>query len=289
LLKHGRPRAAIDCLARLVRDSKPLDRTRAVDALLASVSSAEPIVSLHSHHLISVIQALQNDPATSEDDLFRVEWAYLPILDKYNRAAPRALESRLASDPAFFSELIRMVYRSSKEGPTDVEPTEEQKAIAQNAYRLLHEWKTVPGMTANGEFRGEEIAKWMNAVKDADSGHLEVALHQAGSVLIHCPADSDGLWMHRSVAEVLNREDMAELRRGYSLAIYNSRGAHFVDPTGKPERQLAHKYDQQAEDIENAGYHRLAATLREGAEFYRHEAEQLIARSSAEQSEENEG
>lgn len=44
--------------------------------------------------------------------------------------------------------------------------------------------------------------------------------------------------MHRDIAGVLNREDMTELRAGYSIAIYNSRGVHNVDPTGKPEQQL---------------------------------------------------
>jgi len=93
--------------------------------------------------------------------------------------------------------------------------------------------------------------------------------------------------MHRSVAALLNREEMAELRRGYSLATYNSRGAHWVDPTGAPEKRLAEDYDHKAESIENAGYHRLAATLREIADTYRREAEQIVAESRSEQSPED--
>jgi hypothetical protein len=60
------------------------------------------------------------------------------------------------------------------------------------------------------------------------------------------------------------------------MAIHNSRGAHHVDPTGKPEKDLAVKYRDQAEEMEDAGFHRLAATLRGVAESYDREAERIV-------------
>ena len=54
----------------------------------------------------------------------------------YNDASPKLLENRLASDPVFFSEVISIVYRSKDELKTDTEPTESQRSIAENAYRL---------------------------------------------------------------------------------------------------------------------------------------------------------
>ncbi|QOJ16069.1 MAG: hypothetical protein HRU76_01280 [Phycisphaeraceae bacterium] len=41
-------------------------------------------------------------------------------------------------------------------------------------------------------------------------------------MLIHSPADPNGLWIHRAIAGALNRDDMAELRRGCCAGIYNS-------------------------------------------------------------------
>lgn len=284
LMDVGRPRAAIDCLARQIRDGAPVNGPVTIDALLAAIGSDEPIYSLHSHHVTSLIEALQQAPEAPKDRLLQVEWAYLPLLDRYGEANPRTLEMTLASDPEFFSSIIRMVYRSKNDDAD--EPSEDKKALAQNAYRLLQEWKTVPGSGANGEFCGADLESWMASVKQSaeGTGHLGVALHQAGSVLIHSPKDPEGLWMHRSVAALLNREEMVELRRGYSLATYNSRGVHWVDPTGAPEKRLAEDYDHKAESIENAGYHRLAATLREIADTYRREAEQIMAESRSEQS-----
>ena len=67
------------------------------------------------------------------------------------------------------------------------------------------------------------------------------------------------------------------MRNGFSTGTYNSRGMHSMDPTGKPERELAEQYRQKAEDVENAGYQRLAVTLRKLADSYDRDAERIIA------------
>jgi rubrerythrin len=51
---------------------------------------------------------------------------------------------------------------------------------------------------------------------------------------------------------------------------------HIVDPSGKPELELSEKYKKQAEDAENAGYQRLASTLRQLADSYANEARRII-------------
>jgi len=284
LIEYDRPRAAADCLARIVREKQPLDKDQAIKALILSVSSQEPINSLHADYMVTIIKALQDDPTTNQDDLLKVEWAYLPLLNKYSGAAPKLLENRLASDPETFCEMIRLVFRSDRETATGAEELPTNQEVAQNAYRLLREWKTVPGQVAGHEFRGTAFKKWILAVKESceASGHLTVALLQAGEVLIHCPPDPDGLWMHRDVADLLDAQDMDALRRGYSVGIFNSRGAHSVDPSGQEERNLAQRYRTRAEEIEDAGYPRIAAMLRDVADGYDREAEQVVAWHKAE-------
>lgn len=68
------------------------------------------------------------------------------------------------------------------------------------------------------------------------------------------------------------------MRIGFRTELYNSRGMYDVDPTGAPERELAIKYRSQGEAIENAGYHRLATTLRELAASYEREADSVASR-----------
>ena len=201
------------------------------------------------------------------------------MLDGHRGVSPKLLERRLASEAEFFCEAIRLMFRSRNKDADDKEPTEEQKNLAANVYRLLHQWKIPPGTLPDGDFSPRQLQSWLETVKSEckNSGHLEVALSQIGQVLIHTPPDPDGLWIHQAVAEVLNTKDAEEMRRGFYTGVFNSRGVHGVDPTGSPEKELAAKYKQQADDVENYGYHRLATTLRGLADSYSREADRVIA------------
>lgn len=278
LIEHGRPHAAINCLDRMRHDEQPIDTDQCIRALLAAVSSNEPSSAMDGYHIVELIKFLQAEPSVNQDDLFRVEWAYVPLLDRHRGAAPQLLESRLANDPEFFCEVIRLIYRSKKEDQPSNDPTDESKAIATNAWRLLHEWKTPPGIQKDGTFSEERFTKWLEMVKEVctASGHLEVALINIGEVLIHTPPDPNGLWIRRAVAVALNDREADDMRTGFGTGTFNSRGVHRVDPTGKPERKLAEQFQSKAEEIENAGFQRFAVTLRGLADSYNREAERII-------------
>ena len=279
LIEYGRPHAAINCLDRMLHDRQPLDKSRSVKALLSAVSSAEPSYEMDAYHIVEIIKALQDDPGTDPEDLFRVEWAYLPLLDRYHDASPRLLENRLASDPAFFCEVIRLIYRSKKEDKSEKEPSEQDRSIATNAWRLLREWRTPLGTQPDGSFSREQFKRWLEHTKEAcaESGHLEVALTHVGQVLFYCPPDPQGLWIDQTAADALNGRDAEKMRSGFSLKAFNSREVHYVDPTGKPERELAEQYRKKADEVENAGYQRFAVTLRTLAESYDRDSDSVVA------------
>ena len=230
------------------------------------------------HQILDLIKALQNDPQTDKDDLFKVEWAYLRLLDRFQDAKPKLLETRLATQPDFFCDAIRLVYRSKFEEKKDEEPDKQREAIVSNAWRLLHEWRRPPGLQEDGSFLAKEFESWLKCVKEQciESGHLEVAMSTVGEVLLYCPPDPQGLWIVESAARALNTRDAKEMRNGFRTEVYNSRGAHWVDPTGKPERELATHWREKAEAVENASFGRFAATLRELAESYDREAERIV-------------
>ena len=309
LIEYDRPHDAIKCLYQMKYYKQSLDKVRSIKALMAAISSKEPSEAIDPHSIIEIIKALQDDPDTDPDDLCQIEWTYLNLLNGYYHrdASPKALENGLSSNPKFFCKVIRLVYRSKKETEPpffckvirlvyrfvfrikkETEPakefSEQEKAIAENAYKLLDKWKTPPGTQSDGQFLPEQFMEWLNSTKEvcAESGHLDVALMHIGKVLIHAPSDPDGLWIHRTVASALNARDAEKLRNSFQTGIFNSRGVHVIDPTGKPERELAEKYNQQAEEVENAGYHRLAVTIRKLADGYEREAEINIAEHDAE-------
>jgi hypothetical protein len=288
LIKYSRPKAALKCLYTIVHSQKSLDKNRAVNALLKAVSSKEPAYSVDAYNIVQIIEALQKDPEVNEGDLFNIEWAYLPLLTGPGKSgSPKVLEQRLASEPDFFCEGIGLLYRSKKETKSAREPTEQDKMIATNVWRLLNDWRTLPGTQRGGGFSVDDFNSWLGHVKTKckKSGHLDVALSTVGGVLIHYIPDPEGLWIHRGLAEALDAADAEEMRRGFSLGIFNSRGAYCVDPTGKPEKELAAKYTQQADEVENATYHRFAITLRSLAKHYEKEAERIIQEHAGQESE----
>nr|WP_315447012.1 hypothetical protein [uncultured Pseudomonas sp.] len=278
LVEFGRPHAAINCLVWMRHAKQTIDSKQCVAALLASLSSDEPKSAMDQYNIIELIKFLQSEPSVNQDDLFRVEWGYLPLLDRHGGAEPLLLENRLANDSEFFCEIIRLIYRSNKGDQPSREPSEKSKAIATNAWRLLHEWKTPPGTRKDGTFSDEDFKEWLRRVKNncTKSGHLEVALIKIGEILIHCPPDPDGLWIRRVVAAALNDRDAGDMRDGFRTGIYNARGAHWVDPTGAPEKALAEQFRDKAEEVENAGFQRFAVTLKELADGYEREAERVI-------------
>ena len=266
LIEYGRPLAAIDCLVMMHYQKQSINVDTCVKALLAAVTSLEPayLVNNSYHNIVKLIKILQKNPVIDKEDLFRVEWAYLPWLDGYHGADPKELENRLASSPEFFCELIRLIYHSNKVAEATNHSSEHTKAMATNAWRLLQQWHTPPGLQGDSSFSDTHFSSWLQQMKEIceESGHLDIALIQIGGVLIHCPPDINGLWINNTVANALNERDAEKMRRGFETGIRNSRGVYSVDPTGKPERELAEQYRQKAEDVENAGHHRLAETLR---------------------------
>lgn len=233
---------------------------------------------MDAYRICEIIKALQNDVDTNQDDLFLVEWKYQPLLEDYHGVSPKLLENRLATQPEFFCELLRLAYHSTNADEAQKEPSEQDMAIATNVCRLLQKWRIPPGTQPDGSFSGEYFTQWLNHIKKSctESGHIDIALDYIGKVLFYCPPDPQGLWINQAVADALNARDAKKMRDSLSNAILYPGGTRSVDPTGEEQRQLAQKYSKQADEVENSGYQRLAATLRELAEYYDFDAERNI-------------
>lgn len=281
LLENGRVREAIWCIERLIHDEQPFNSHQAVRVLQAVLGKADVIVPNDAFAIVYIIKALQDSPNTSPDDLAQIEWSFLPLLDEQYDASPKFLEQKLADDPDYFCSIIRLIFRSKNEERPVEESSEQQQSIAANAFSLLSRWKTPPGSRKDQTFDGDTLNVWLERVKAscAESGHLKVALQHVGSVLFYSPPDPDGLWLHHSVAAVLNARDAEDIRTGFRMEVFNSRGVFWVDPEAREERNLANNYRTKADEVEARGYHRLTASLREVAKSYEREAEKRRSNS----------
>lgn len=280
LIQHDRAHTAVRGLQSLQHKTKDLDPELAFLALESALKTHEDLNRLDTHATVEIITALQKLQSVDQERLSIVEWGYLPLLGRYSRGSPRTLEKKLALDPEFYCEVIRMVFRARGEAPPEEEPTERAKNMAQNAYKLLHDWHIPPGSLPDGTFDSDHFVTWIDKVKEiaGASGHLKVALQRIGHVLFYSQKFADELWLPDSVARVLNQPDNEEIRRGLTLECFNSRGVHGFTH-GKEELEIAAGYRSKAEAFELAGFPRLAVALRGIAETYERDAEREAKRN----------
>ena len=278
LIENGRPAAAVRCLHRMQKDS--FDGKRVVQALLAMLNSGEPPQELDGLAITELIERLQRDKDTNPDDLFKIEWAYLAVLDSREGPAPLTLERKLATEPDFFCDVVRIVFKSKIPERREKEDlSDDRKRLAENGYRLLQAWRMFPGSRSDKTLDGSAFTAWLSAVKVActESGHLEIAMTMIGHLLRYAPPDPSGLWIHKAVAEALNAKDGEDLRNGLRTEFMNSRGV-FSFSGGKQEREIASRYRGMADAAEAAGFHRLATSMRDLATDYDRQAEREAAR-----------
>jgi hypothetical protein len=281
LCANDRPLAAIHCLEGMLQKKEPIDNILAVKALRGAIATKEAGHGLDQHAILAIIKYLQDSSMIESDELLNIEWAYLPLLDRHLKASPKALERRLAIDPAAFCEVIRLVFKSKKTPISEKMLNSQEQAIAENGYRLLNDWRQVPGLLVNQTLDGRFLAEWVSCVtKECEkTGHLDVAMIIVGQVFIWSPPDPDGLWIHRAVAGILDAATAGQMRSGFTIAIMNSRGVHHFS-SGSEERGLAVKYREKAVATETAGFVRLAAALREVAADYTRQADREASRNT---------
>ena len=274
LLEYQRTSAAVLCVYRTVENGGLFDESLATRSLLAVLEDPSGIECLERDGPVEVIKRLQKSSTTDQDALFKIEWSFLLWLDRFSPGSPVTLEKRLASNPAFFAEVVRLVFRSEKDNQGGAKADEQRNNLARNAYRLLSEWRRCPGVLADDSFNVDAFRTWLDEARRITeaTGHGEVAQSQIGCVLTRAPPDPNGLWIHEAVAEALNGKDTGTMRSGFTTELFNQRDAHYFT-AGEEELELAQKNRDKAADLEEKGFSRFATAMREFAHGYERDAE----------------
>lgn len=108
--RKNQARVPVSSIANLLR--------RAIESSVARTIDWAQLV----HEVAKLIDILAEAEESGADDptlaeLARLEWLFLPLLEF--RRSPRALHRALSSDPAFFIEVLGMVYRSDDDVPKE--------------------------------------------------------------------------------------------------------------------------------------------------------------------------
>ena len=120
-LANKRPEIAIACLNALRHEKTNIPTTLATDAIKQLLTDAKAVNRFDHHELLEVIKHLQTAPDANVDDISWIEFQCLKLLDRFSGASPVFLERRLATEPAFFHEVITTCFRSERDRDKPVE------------------------------------------------------------------------------------------------------------------------------------------------------------------------
>jgi hypothetical protein len=278
LIEAARPSAAISLLGMGMYNKVSVPSALLFDVLEAMLSSgSEEWQTLKTYYVQQFIKKLQEIDQVDEARLGKLEFGFLPILGRHTLRA-RTLERLLASDPQFFVDCLKLLYRprhkAEEEESTERDPQHAQRATL--LWRLLNEWQHIPGTQPDGNISASELSNWVAAARTAarEVDRLEVCDIKIGEVLAHAPSDEEGVKPCVPVREIIEACESNEIVRGFTMGLYNLRGAEWkgLYEGGQQERELADKYGSYAKACE-AEWPRTAAALRSLAQTYLHEAE----------------
>lgn len=280
MLDVGRPGATLWLLSLYAEDSGAVSEAHAgiaadaLDALLKVDNPVPEIQDLRQYGFERIFGFLETHrDAIGVDRVARLEWACLGALG-HDPPVP-SLHQALADDPAFFVQVISAIYRA--EGDS-TEVTDQQRDVAENAYRLLSSWSAVPGRSSDGDLDAAALRAWVQAaIEQLDkAGRRAVGEINIGHILASAPSDSDGTWPCKPVRDLLEDLQSEKIEQGLETQVFNNRGVTSRHPEdgGEQERDLAHNYRSWADQVRDR-WPRSAAILRSLATTYEQDARRM--------------
>ncbi|KQT93519.1 hypothetical protein ASG49_00415 [Marmoricola sp. Leaf446] len=271
LVGHGRAAMALHALSMYAARQSGVETDVVIEALEAFGTREDPEAARVSDYNITRLLEYLKEQGIDEETIALLEWRYLPLLHDESRTL--ALESLLARSPKTFVDVVELVFRRANEDE-DAEPRNDNPALASNAYRLLREWKVVPGTREDGTVDGDALNEWLAEASRllSDVDRRDIGELQIGEVLAHAPEDPDGTFPTLPVRNALEAAGSNRLERGFSVGLFNKRGitSRGLTEGGKQEYDLATKYEWWANAVQ-AAHPRTASVLRDMAESYREE------------------
>jgi hypothetical protein len=239
-------------------------------------SGHETDTQMFKHYLERLLQTLDTRRDVDAQTIGKIEWAFFEFLD-HSQRSHAALHETLSSEPDFFASVISLVYRpASVSADVDAmdESNDKSRTMFERAYRLLRDWRRVPG-AEGAVIDGGKLDAWIDTARDACKkiDREDVADQQIGHVLAFSVSDSDGAWPPAPVRALIERQQNPNVERGIFMGLIDKRGPTWRSMTegGDPERSIAAGYRKQAREARFVSP-RTSAMLNRIVEYYEAEA-----------------
>lgn len=265
LLDVGRTRDVLEVLSHSLKKETSIDPLVIMDAL--EHMTARDFDAMSSYYAEALLKHLER--ISPGNRLCALEFKLSTLLHDRPDAY---IFRRMSKDPSLFAQIVSLA-----NSPTVTPHDDNSPGGSISIMTLVHflpYWKVVPGTSDEGAFDPAAFDEWIAEARflAKELGCPDGADIQIGRNLFHAPVGPNGFFLPEAVAEFLEGNELA--RRGYDMESINSRGAHWVDPTGKPEDEIADSYEEKARQAESRGYANLATLMRDISATYRKEAEE---------------
>ncbi len=220
-----------------------------VHDLIIQLATEKSDKILDKYKLIDSLKFLQKS-SIEKHKIESIEWLYILIND-FN---PINLKQKVIAEPDFFVDLVSWVWSPKNNNHiTDKLNDEQIRNRAKMAYKLLD--KLSLSHLYNNEHMIDKILlrDWIMKTKTKfkEIDRVNIGDDQIGKFLSSSPVDSDGIWPHKKVREVLEEFLNEKLKAGFLCGKRNQRGVttRAYDEGGEQEYELAEKYKKDAENL----------------------------------------
>ena len=264
LIEVGREKEALGILHYAIEINKNNISAKMVADALTRCSDIEALND--DYYVVEYLLGYVEKSNVPEEQKVSLEWKFLDLMSYEHSFRVKAIYCKFENDAIEFMRVFSMIHRG--------ESDEEMPPFNASIYRLLENWKVVPGTRADGSFDSAHFNKWIvEAIAIAEkTKRVDSVEHYLGKLLFYSPASVDGLFIDKTVARRLNSDKRGHMLNGYLVEAINSRGIHSVDETGSSEFKLENEYRNKATAVEIEGFTRFADTLRMIARDYHDEA-----------------
>ncbi|MCY4517706.1 MAG: hypothetical protein OXB99_10765 [Acidimicrobiaceae bacterium] len=207
-----------------------------------------------------------------------LEWRYYSYLRRGREPGSPNLYREMARNPGLFVQLVGLAFKpASVERDSEAGPSESQKQMALNAYRVLDDWPAsqfAPGIDDDGKLDAESLGTWVDRAREdlAAIDRADIGDEKIGTAMASSPAEPNGDWPAEAVRDLLERMDSDDIDQGLLIALRNQRGvtSRAVTEGGEQERVLAERYRADSRRFQE--WPRTAAIFTSLAQSYEHDA-----------------
>jgi hypothetical protein len=253
LIENGRPHVAIDFIALYSDEDGPAVSPSvvadALERLLEVLPEAAVDLSNIGYDITRLLGGLDVSAKVDESRIASLEWAYLPVIQ--NCGTPKLLHRELSRNPAFFAEVISLIYKSD-EDEEHRERSQHDSVRAQLGHELIESWRQGPGCEDDGTVVAEAVSDWVKQARALLSkGRHDIGDYAIGSALANVSHNPDSSWPHRCVCDLIEELESPRLESGLETSVYNRRGVYTKSLTagGEQERDLAGQYQGYANQL----------------------------------------